>query len=154
MKKDTGPGEKTQKMLPLIYMTPVDTLATTVGILPGAMAMDMDMAITVFIRGTGELAGAGEATTIPGMVDTMVDIMGATTLTMVDTTDMAMLPVIIAEEEIPIIMPEDPLTIGMVPGSQTEAPMRDLNIPEGLPELTIEIVVLDDQVRCEIPDHQ
>jgi hypothetical protein len=157
MKKDTGPGEKIQKMLPLIYMTPVDTLATTAGILLGAMAMamDMDTAITVLIGigdgviPTGELAGAGEATIIPGIMDTMEDI---TVVIMADTMDMAMLPVIIAEEEIQIIIPEDPLTIGIIPESQTEAPMPDLKYPEGLPELIIEIVVLDDQDRYEIPD--
>jgi hypothetical protein len=134
-------------------MTPVDTLAITAGILPGAM----DMAITVLIGDgvirTGELAGAGEATIIPGIMDTMEDIMGATTLTMVDTTDMAMLPVIIAEEEIQIIIAEDPLTIEIVPESQTEAHTPDLRLPVGrLPGLIIEMVVIDDRDRYEITD--
>jgi hypothetical protein len=151
MKKDTVPGEKTQTMLPLMYMTPVDTLATAAVILPGAM----DMAFTVLIGDgvihTGELAGVGEATIILGIMDTMVDIpmviMGAITLIMVETTDMAMLPVIIAEEEIQIIMPEGQVTLEIVPESQTEAHTPDLKLPEGLPELIIETVILDDQVR-------
>ncbi len=158
MKKDMEPGEKTQKMVPSMYITLVDTLATTAGIIRGG---DMDTAITDLIGDgviipTGELAGAGEVSIIPGIVAIMVYItmviMGATTLTMVDTTDMAMLPVIIAEEEILIIMQEGHLTIEIVPGSQAEVPIPDLKLPVGLPGLIIEKVVLDDQVRCEIPD--
>ncbi len=152
MKKDTAPGEKIQKILPSMYTPVVDTTAITVGIIPG----DMDMATIVLIGDgviihTGELAGAGEDIIIPGIVVIMVVIMEATTLIMVDTTEMAMLPVIIAEEEIQIIMPEDPHTIGIVPESQTEALIPDLKLAVGLPELTIEIA-LDDQVRCEIPE--
>ena len=156
MKKDTEPGEKIQKILRSMYITLVDTTAITAGIIPGAG----DMAITVLIGDgviilTGELAGAGEATIIPGIVDIMVDItmaiMGATIHTMVDTTVMAMLPVIIAEEEIQLIMPEGHLIIEIVPGSQAEALIPDLKLAVGHPELTIEIA-LDDQIRCEIPD--
>jgi hypothetical protein len=156
MKKDTAPGEKIQKILPSMYTPVVDTTAITVGIIPGVM----DMATTVLIGDgviihTGELAGAGEDIIIPGIVVIMVVItmviMEATTLIMVDTTEMAMLPVIIAEEEIQIIMPEDPLTIGIVPGSQAEALIPDLKLAVGLPELTIEIA-LDHHVQYEIPE--
>ena len=147
MKKDTEPGEKIQKMLRSITITLVDTSATTAGIIPG-------LGDGVIIP-TGELAGAGEDIIIPGIVVIMVVIMEvimeATILIMVDTTEMAMLPVIIAEEEIQIIIPEDPLTIGIVPGSQAEALIPDLKLAVGLPELIIEIA-LDDQVRCEIPE--
>jgi hypothetical protein len=135
-----------------MYTPVVDTTAITVGIIPGVM----DMATTVLIGDgviihTGELAGAGEDIIIPGIVVIMVVIMEATTLIMVDTTEMAMLPVIIAEEEIQIIMPEDPLTIGIVPGSQAEALIPDLKLAVGLPELTIEIA-LDHHVQYEIPE--
>lgn len=156
MKKDTGPGEKIQKMLRSIYITLVDTSDITAGIIPGAMdTATTDLIGDGVIIPTGVLAGAGEDIIIPGIVDIMEDItmaiMGATTPIMVDTTDMAMLPVIIAEEEIQIIMQEGHLTIEIVPGSQAEVPIQDLKLPVDLPDLTIEIV-LDDQVRCEIPD--
>jgi len=148
MKKDTEPGEKIQKMLRSITITLVDTSVTTAGIIPG-------LGDGVIIP-TGELAGAGEDIIIPGIADIMEDItmviMGATTLTMVDTTDMAMLPVIIAEEEILIIMQEGHLTIEIVPGSQTEVPIPDLKLAVDLPGLTIEIVVLAHQDQYEIPD--
>ena len=152
MKKDTAPGEKIQKILPSMCTPVVDTTAITVGIIPGVM----DMATTVLIGDgviihTGELAGAGEDIIIPGIVVIMVVIMEATTLIMVDTTEMAMLPVIIAEEEIQIIMSEDPHTIGIVPESQTEALIPDLKLAVGLPELTIEIA-LDHHVQYEIPE--
>ena len=149
MKKDTEPGEKIQKILRSMYITLVDTTAITAGIIPGAG----DMAITVLIGDgviipSGVLAGAGEDIIIPGIVDIMEDI---TMAIMGDTTDMAMLPVIIAEEEIQIIIPEGHLTIEIVPGSQAEALIPYLKLAVGHPELTIEIA-LDDQVRCEIPD--
>ena len=156
MKKDTEPGEKIRKILRSMYITLVDTTAIPAGIIPGAG----DMAITVLIGDgviilTGVLAGAGEDIIIPGIVDIMEDItmaiMGAITPIMADTTVMAMLPVIIAEEEIQIIMPEGHLTIEILPGSQAEIPIPDLKLPVDLPDLTIEIA-LDDQVRCEIPD--
>ena len=158
MKKDMEPGEKTQKMLPSMYITLVDTLATTAGIIRGGA---MDTAITDLIGDgviipTGELAGAGEVSIIPGIVAIMVDItmviMGAITHTMVDTMDLAMLPVITEVEEIPIIMPEGHVTLEIVPASQIEVLIPDLKLPVGLPGLIIEKVVLDDQVRCEIPD--
>lgn len=161
MKKDTGPGEKIQKMLRSIYITLVDTTAITAGITAGIIPGAMDTATTDLIGDgviipTGVLAGAGEDIIIPGIVDIMEDItmaiMGATTLTTVDTTDMAMLPVIIAEEEIQIIMPEGHHTIEILPGSQAEVPIPDLNLLVGLPDLTIEMVILDNQDQYEILD--
>jgi len=150
MKKDTEPGEKTQKMLRSITITLVDTSAITAGIILGVG----DMAITDLIGvgviiPTGELAGAGEDIIIPGIVDIMEDI---TMVIMGATTDLAMLPVIIAEEEIQIIMQEGHLTIEIVPGSQAEVPIPDLKLLVDLLGLTIEIVVLDHQDQYEIPD--